>query len=517
MPAAGSRSVAVAVTGAGLLALYLVSRLLFLDADLPHWLVSYYAPIDEFYYTLTAFNVVEGVHAPEGGRILEQFWFFNILQQLVTILGLLLAGDTYLGLRGPSVLAGLVVAGCFHWLVLKRFGVAVATAFSLLLIAECSFLLATRTAEPTIFRLAAASLLLVYCVRKERIGCGDALRIGVFSALAWLLVYPTNAFLGLFGLLVVGFTPGEPWRRRILYYFIGAALVGIAYLLAFDPIPAYLDVEEALGDRIAGTSETVSFRVLAWSNIYYVHSANLFKFNPPLLLLAATSTVFLLASALLRMPYLRRSDYLVLAMLLVFALQTVFVNDYPERKLVAMVPLVLYAGVLPFALMMQWLASGRFALRPVARYLAGAAVLGVLLATLARPTYAVVYRAPEYTYRDAMLSLRELGDARTVGGWGLAFRLYNDLRPYLNRYRPEFLTDSRHYLAALQEAGRRGDAIHIIDYADVNLIYNLATVGFFAERVILFSRDPVYPDVMLYTYQPQRVFDTRDHTPTPSR
>lgn len=47
--------------------------------------------------------------------------------------------------------------------------------------------------------------------------------------------------------------------------------------------------------------------------------------------------------------------------------------------------------------------------------------------------------------------------------------------------------------------------MHIIDYGVKPVIVALARIGFFAERVVLVSRDPAYPDVLLYTFQPERL------------
>lgn len=144
-----------------LVVFFLASRILFLDSEIPSWKQTNYSPIDEFYYTTQAFDIVEAVHSPDGKLLSSQYSAYNIIEQLTTAGTLYLLGDNYYGPRMPSVIAGLIVLICFYFIVLKRFGLTSAIIFSPLLTLEQSFTLATRIAEPTIFRMAAAATILL--------------------------------------------------------------------------------------------------------------------------------------------------------------------------------------------------------------------------------------------------------------------------------------------------------------------------------------------------------------------
>lgn len=265
-------------------------------------------------------------------------------------------------------------------------------------------------AEPTIFRMAAASLLLVYCAHRREFDRRGCLALGVLTGLAWLPVYPTNVYLALFGLLVAACSPGESRLRRVLYYGFGLAGVGIAYLLAFDAATACLVVKEMMADRIAGGANTLSFQVLLKANVLTLERANFLAFQRMFVDLVPAALALVLAIVSFRRRLLERSDYLVLAALGTFALQTLIINDYPERKLVAMVPLLLYLCALPAMILLH-------RMRAMPRVALGSLLTGATLLSLVHPSHAVVYASPQYTYRDAMIGLKDLGSAHVPGGW----------------------------------------------------------------------------------------------------
>ena len=98
------------VGGAVLVALFLVTRLLFLDADLPPLGVGGYASLDEGIHAKLALNYMDygtidpnatdtdGMVDYETGQVIN-----DVIGNAFIVIGLLTIGDTYYGLRVPYV------------------------------------------------------------------------------------------------------------------------------------------------------------------------------------------------------------------------------------------------------------------------------------------------------------------------------------------------------------------------------------------------------------------------------
>ena len=91
--------------------LFLLSRIIFLDSDSPKWDISNYQPIDELYYSTTAFNlyhyhdwqhqVLSYVPSDSSSE--------NLLGNILCFSTLSVFGNNYFGLRMASVLAAFGV------------------------------------------------------------------------------------------------------------------------------------------------------------------------------------------------------------------------------------------------------------------------------------------------------------------------------------------------------------------------------------------------------------------------
>src|SRR5216684_5340415 len=94
--APGNAVAFVLLTGA-----FLVSRALFLDRDLPPWSVAQLQPIDEFFYTISAFDLYR------FGWIAHRVVAYvptdaeptSLVETAMTALALVLFGNNYYGLR----------------------------------------------------------------------------------------------------------------------------------------------------------------------------------------------------------------------------------------------------------------------------------------------------------------------------------------------------------------------------------------------------------------------------------
>lgn len=478
-----------------LIALYSISRITFIDSDIPTWEKSHYSPIDELYYTSQAFDIIEGVHSPHGKPLTPQFSAINIIQQLTTAGALFLFGDNYYGLRAPSVFAGLAVLLFFYLIILKRFGLAYAASFSVLLASEQSFMLATRIAEPTIFRMAASAALIFFFIKQDHTKRSHLLALGAATCFAWLFIYPTNIFLGLFGLIMTLLSNPKKTMTSASYYLAGFFLCGLFYIFI------YYSLGNTAGD-ILTTKNTFSERVSSGSNIELIkqailklitiRQASFFSSNPVFLIATLLSTALMSVLFITRSKLLTKADRTLFVFCACFLLQCAFVNDYPERKLVFILPIFIYFCMFSTNIILSK--------APVKiSFLIGATTVITSTVLLSTATFNSIYRDPQYSYKNAMEELRSLNNERVIGGWGFGFRLYNNYKPYLNQY-VLIYSNPKHYYKLLNEAGKNGDAKYTIEYGDDSTEEKMKLIDFRKEKLAFKSNDPIYPDLYIYKF-----------------
>lgn len=508
---------------------YFLTRLAYIDSDIPIWELSYYSPIDEFYYTPNAFDMVEGINTPTGKYLDSEFLFvFNIFQQIFTAISLKIFGDTYLGLRLPSVISGFAVLLIFIVIFYKRFGLLEATICALVLITDFSFTLSNRIAEPTIFRMAAYSFVLFLIIEISQRDSFTQRKVGllpiyplVISLLfttAWVFVYPTNAFLILAGLIYIVFYEYEKTKtinKEMIFvlcsYFLGIFTILFILLLLMlifnnrfvdQLIYVWLTHSKA---TIAGDSNLFLYKIL--SHIYSIRLANFFRLNPYFL---AVSVVLLSIFAFdclnfieglrnrkklnstLNNNYNYNCDRLVLAVFFSFLIQTVFINDYPQRKLIAILPILLYVLIYILKKKLKSISWQRLLLITV--------FLPVILIQ-SNISYAKIYTNPTYSYKEAMETLQFLDGEPLIGGLSMGFRLYNKTKPFLNVYQFASTKQRQEALAAeMFTHTQSGYVKYSISYNDYDTKFAMATYGFYPECILRHSNDPTYPDDVLYKW-----------------
>jgi hypothetical protein len=342
------------VLGLALVGLFLLTRLAFIDADIPRWELSWYSPIDEFGYTVPAFNLVRygtWVHQAAPWAPLEGPPI-NVLQNLVAAGTLAIGGDTYLGLRGSSVLFGLIAFLALLDVVRRQaddavrhdgasapIAAIVVVAAASLLLADFSNLLLGRIVEPTTSRYAVIAVVLWLVARGTLLGersriTGSA-ALGALTAGAVLFVYVYCAFLVPAAAVALAWWA---WRRgrwsavfgHLAAFAAGAGAITVAffawYALVYRQTPG-----EWLQDWILDFASTSRGNGFAFSKIASIAQANIFRLDPAFFgLFLAGLAVF--AWAVRRRP--TAFGVLALAGLGFLVLQSGFVADYPERKFV---------------------------------------------------------------------------------------------------------------------------------------------------------------------------------------
>jgi hypothetical protein len=382
------------VAATALTAAFVVVRSIFLDRDLPPYAISQLQPIDEFFYTIPAFNLfhygsmtyqVVPYIASDGSPL-------NYLQNLMTWLTLMAFGNNYYGLRMASVLAALGVF-LLLFVVLRRqapisatrnIGGSWPTTMGLLwmgyLLFDFAFAVSARVNEPTIFRMFAMVALIAVATLwpRERSGLARPFALGWLATAAFVFVYVYNAFLVpaiLLTVLVDGLAGGR-WQA---IKEAGAAAAGCLLAVATYAVVVYVTYGQSLVQVYRLYVSPLGHNVVPHdlstfiAHFYAIAGTNMFRFNVPLLV------VFLAAIPVFahRTWSERSSTGLLVGSLLFFLiLQSEFAIDYPLKKLVMMSPLV----VIVVAMALGWIgpivADVRKApalLIPLGLYVAGAA------------------------------------------------------------------------------------------------------------------------------------------------
>ena len=534
---------------------FIVSRVVFLDRDLPPWRIAVYQPIDEFYYTISSFNLFHygsWVHqvVPFVGDDSNPL---NVLQALLTWVSLEIFGNTYWGLRMASVVVacgsfGLI--GVLLWRLVPARDAAGAPAGGIgktavvglwLTVAffDFSFLMSARVAEPTSFRLFAVCGILVCCslsyfntaVRARR-----SFVLGLLTGAAVAFVYIYNAFLVPGVLAAVLAWSWHAGRRDVARH--GAAFVGGAAcaFAAYFGLVWWLYRVGPFGwytlwiSRFSTTSRGAGFKMV---KLWSIGIGNIFRFNPGLLTVALLSLP-LFVYAVWR--YRSRLEIAVLSVLAFFVAQSGFVNDYPQRKMLILLPLVLAVIAAAHARLPElarrlptirltlvaaaatglaaWVAfrghklaaelSARGPALPdrvqivigasavavcvllVAVSLtcrrgsrlplaASAALLVCLIAPGAALAVTYVYGHPAYTYRQAMKAAAPDVDGQvTAGGLAYSMRLYNTSVPVLSGYLP----DPAAYWREMRRLAAQHIAVGTFSYTDRKDRRRLAAAGY---------------------------------------
>jgi len=427
---------------AALSVFYWCSRPVNPESDIPKWKTFYYSQVDELFYTIGAFNIISKPGSAYAEVAQNDFMPVNLFEDVVTAASLSLFGDNYIGLRFPSMLMGYFVLVLVFLLFEKRFGGKGALIAAALLLLDVGFLLSNRIAEPTIFRLA-GMLAVIYFLQRmldKAVTAGQFFFAGFLGCFAFLFFYPTNFFIApatfIFLLLLfihkkkAGTINYSYWG----YYFLSSLICFAIFLFISKLVMGNLDRFSNMADfsgRVAVTGEKPIFTTLKGfaSNIYALKDASFFFFNPYMLGLAVVTGGYFIYAAFTAFYKTGQLtiDQVVLIFLLMFLCQTVFINDYPRKKLLMFFPFVIYSLVYGIDTM-QKKYSGSILVKYA--YL----VTVPVLAASVYFQFKFVYSKPTFHYKKAMLSLKKYDGKIIAGNLAYAFRLYNHYTPLLNYY-----------------------------------------------------------------------------------
>ena len=343
--------VAAAVLGVA----FVVVRTIFLDRDLPPYAISQLQPLDEFFYTIPAFNLfhygsmthqVVPYVASDGSPL-------NYLENFMTWVTLAAFGNNYFGLRMASVLAALGVF-LLLFVVLRRQAPAAGAGSSwpatigLLwmgyLLFDFAFAVSARANEPTIFRMFAMVVLIAVATvwPRDSAGLARPFALGGLAGAAFVFVYVYNAFL-IPAILVALFLEGLKgglWQAIKEGVAVGAGCllaVGIYAAVVYATYgQSLVQVYQLYVSPFGGNVAPHDLHTLI-ARAYAIAGTNMFRFNIPLLVLfLAAVPVFAYRTWSERSS----SGLLVGSLLFFLVLQSEFAIDYPIKKLVMLSPLV---------------------------------------------------------------------------------------------------------------------------------------------------------------------------------
>lgn len=416
------------------IALFVVTRLVVLDRDAPPWDLAEYQPIDEFAYAVPAFNLhhygswthQDVPYVPVEGSPM------NVLQSAVTAATLSLDWS-YWGLRLSSMLFALVAFGAMlatiRQLALRAaaggvavtFGVAgLVTAAALLLLFDFSFLVAGRIVEATIARVAVVSLLISLVARGTLLGTvRSAARSVAFGLLVggsvWF-VYVYNAFLIPAALLAVAMWAARHGSRREVarHVVLAGAGMAIATVAYFGLVLAVYGHGPAQWYDMWLSAYRESGRAAAFTpaGVFTILAGNIFRLDRPLL---ALSLLALPPFALWTWRSRDSTGVFVLSLLVAFVAQATIQSDYPQRKMLVLLPIALpivIGGLLRVRELWQWAAERPSRLISVVVW-SGLAMLGTIVLVL----------PPAWSHWSMLVRVLHVPTASTVafraGGAGL--------------------------------------------------------------------------------------------------
>lgn len=330
-------------------------RILCLEHDIPNWQIAYYTPLDEGCYAMQGMYMAR----PDWKGQIDELGTDGLKEwnsavsfslTLCTALTMRIWGNNYYGLWMAEALAGIFVSLIVLWLIYQQrkdknwhWGYLCAL---FLLAFNFSFLLATRIAEPSVFRSLLIMLGVWYVFQKRETSNFGILGALCTSAVVW--GYVTNVFVFIAAATLLGylFFSGEKKKACrggaaficgcIIFFLFSEGIMYLVQKRTFlqDTLRVVLGHETK---RVAVTYDAIT------ENIKAIFSSNMFAYNIVFFVVAAVSVFYCLGAGIRK----RKPEWLYSAMVAVgFIIQGIFTTDFLQRKSIVIFPvLVLCIGI----------------------------------------------------------------------------------------------------------------------------------------------------------------------------
>ncbi|MBN4050316.1 hypothetical protein JYT28_01020 [Desulfobulbus sp. AH-315-M07] len=330
---------------AGFLSLYGYTRLLWLDQDLNERLPRVLQPIDEFYYSILAFDVYHAGGFPQRSIdfVPTDSNMFHFMGNVFTYVSLQLFGNNYYGLRGGAVICGGIVAVFLLdrlWRTSRQLGgsslyrCGLMLALAAFLLFDVSFLINSRFLRPMGFRmLGTCGIIYVFARMPKTLNPRSAAVLGVAAIVLSLFIYPTNVFIPVATLaaLVMYSTPRRRLKNTLVFLVAVVGMLGLykgldSWLMDGSPFSYYFS---AASNRIATAGMTTKYASLLHTNTLRTSPAIV-------ILLALLFPMFALNAYRTK----NRSNKFIVLLFLAQICQVAFIADYPIKKHTTFFPFI---------------------------------------------------------------------------------------------------------------------------------------------------------------------------------
>ena len=536
--------------------LIMLSKFFILDIDIPKFEIAFYSPFDELFYVRYAYNqfFYNELFFDSSPSILLR----PVITNLASYIGLIFFGDTYQGLRFGSLLLGVISLLLFWKILLKTTqNIKLIVILPMFLAINFNFSLANIVVEPTMARTAMMLLSLWILIRTNQlkdITLKHSFIVGFTICLLFLITYPTNFFILPASLLSFGVIlyKRKPENEELTTIIKPLTIFVIGYFLAFITV---LSIHQFIGGDIFETasrsgnySARVSFQLSQLINNFIgIANANFIRFNSLLSIIFLISvSIFAYSLKNKKIPNIPAATFGIF--LFLFILQTVFINDYAQRKLVILLPLILLFIASQMELILEKKLSGGkilviFAVilfpiliilfqykiypkqllnSPVIfvshtataiwmifaiiglrfnKFKKAAATFGFLLLFIPELYLSHHYfiQNRTYHYKKALISLNQYNNRQFTGGMSIGYQLYNKIECKINPY--AYYNKTSEYQERIKEAAdeNSGDSYSIGYCKDLEFYENL---GFQPVKTLMPKEKTVREfDVILYKYQ----------------
>jgi len=528
--------------------LIILSKLFFIEVDPPKWNTSFYQPIDELYYVYPAYNYFDkGELFVEDDAVL----FGNpIFTNVLTYVSLYTFGNNYFGLRMSSIVFG-ILSFIILFSLLKKLRIQ---EYLLLIVVlfftfNFNFTVSNLVLEPSIARMASMMFALWLIVKwKEKDYPNDYQIIWQSCTISLLLIlsYPTNAFIVLAGYITLVLIKNSndnkiTFEKRIpkilnksIYFFIGG-LISIIFYIGFAKLIGVNVIEDTFMRGSAYNNRVgLGIREI-FDNILNLTRSNFFRFNPLLLYL----TIFSIGTIIFNNNVKKNNTILFSTVFFVcFLLQSAFINDFPQRKLIAILPLILLIttfGFQKFYIELQplnkkkyliYLISFLFLLPlfylerdfyysealPLITFFIGVIFFLLMIKKRENKIWAYLLFSllliPEFLYttkhyiiqrpqhyKEALMQLSEYNNYNLLGGLSMGFQLYNDADAYLNMYL--YYGDIDSFWRKTENLSKNDQKDYAVGYRDQEEKFR--KIGFKPLKVLMLAEKTVYSkDLIIY-------------------
>lgn len=416
--------------------LYVVTRVIFLEADLPSWDKVKYQTIDELYYAMPAFEwMYKRIDELESFPI-------NVFQSLFAFPILKSFGLSYFWLRMTSVVMGGFGVFFVYLAYLNEVGTnkGISTFARNMIFFLCAsmivfnygFYYSTAVLEPSVSIALYSAILLFILARYS----GNYLLIGVAIAFGPVFVYPPSIYLSVAALAALILVKGRDIRwRDIRDGLLGLSVVALSFVLILyvyykDTWLESLQTIRALSSQRIVSIASDPLPYLVENFFTMVRNTNLFFYSHVLMVCTALS---LFALLLVSVKNFRRLNLVVVCALLMLmgrAGQLIFEKTHYERKTIDIALVVLL--ILLQTLILFWPFVSKYidklsiSNRMKSVGISMLVAMGLLLNYAnASVLLSDLTSKKNYNNRDVLLDLgKKFAGCLAIGEWGHGFNIY---------------------------------------------------------------------------------------------